>query len=141
MPVETLIWKDQGLEILDQRVLPLKEQRILLTTTEEVAEAIENLSVRGAPAIGIAAAYGVVIAALEHPDEIHVRSSIERLSRTRPTAINLFNALKRMSMEVSDAFASGDPADRLLKCANSIYEEDRAVCRALAQNIALIPNP
>jgi len=134
MPVETLIWKDRGLEILDQRLLPLKEVRLLLTTAEEVAEAIENLAVRGAPAIGIAAAYGVVIAALEHPDEMHVRLSIERLSRTRPTAINLFNALERMSVEVSNAFASRNPAGRLLEYAHAIYDEDREICRALARN-------
>ena len=132
MPVETLRWKERGLEIIDQRLLPVKEKRILLETTEDIAVAIETLAVRGAPAIGVAAAYGVVVAALENPDEAHVRSSVERLRNTRPTAVNLFSALDKMTAGLSDAFASKDPAGKLLELAHSIYEEDMRICRALS---------
>ncbi|MFC1692805.1 S-methyl-5-thioribose-1-phosphate isomerase [Candidatus Latescibacterota bacterium] len=140
MPVETLKWKEKGLEIIDQRFLPLEEKRSLLTTTEEVAESIETLAVRGAPAIGVAAAYGVVIAAMENTEENHVRAAINRLRLTRPTAVNLFHALDRMSAGLNDAFESQDPVKRLLECAHSIYEEDMQKCRILSQYGARLLN-
>ena len=68
MPVETLKWTNQGLVIIDQRLLPAREVYRTLKTTEDVCEAIETLAVRGAPAIGIAAAYGVVIAVKENAE-------------------------------------------------------------------------
>jgi len=133
MPIKTLEWKDhEGLEIIDQRLLPLTEKYILLTTTKDVAEAIKSLAVRGAPAIGVAAAYGVVVAAIEKTDREHVRNSIALLRETRPTAVNLFHALDKMSAELSDAFASADPVGRLLECAHSLYEEDMKICRTLS---------
>lgn len=134
MPVATLAWKDGGLDIIDQRKLPLTEKHLLLTTVPEVCEAIETLAVRGAPAIGVAAAYGVVIAARELMDEAHVRASILRLRKTRPTAVNLFNVLDRMESAVGDAFASGDPDGRLLELARGIHEEDLRICRALSEH-------
>ena len=140
MPVKTLEWKEKGLEIIDQRLLPVEEKRILLTTVEEVAGAIETLAVRGAPAIGVAAAYGVVIAARENPGEAHVRSAIERLKRTRPTAVNLFFALDRMAEALSGAFDSTDPAERLLECAHAIFDEDKRICRMLSQHGAQLLN-
>ncbi len=132
MPVATLAWKDGGLDIIDQRLLPLTEKHLLLTTVPEVCEAIETLAVRGAPAIGVAAAYGVVVAAGEREDEAHVRAAIARLRKTRPTAVNLFNVLDRMERAVGDAFASGDPAGRLLELARAVHEEDLRICRALS---------
>lgn len=132
MPVKTLIWKEHGLEIIDQRLLPTVEKNALLRTVDEVAMAIETLAVRGAPAIGVAAAYGVVIAARENTDVAFVRSSIERLRKTRPTAVNLFYALDRMAGELNEAFASNDPAGRLLEVAHSIFEEDMRICQTLS---------
>ena len=132
MPVATLAWKDGGLDIIDQRLLPLTEKHLFLTTVPDVCEAIETLAVRGAPAIGVAAAYGVVVAVRERADEAYVRASILRLRKTRPTAVNLFNALDRMECAVGDAFASGDPEGRLLELAHALYEEDLRICRALS---------
>lgn len=132
MPVETLAWKDRGLEIIDQRLLPLTEKRLLLTTVTHVCEAIETLAVRGAPAIGVTAAYGVVVAAREKTDEEYIRASILRLRKTRPTAVNLFNALDRMERAVGDACASADPSGRLLELAREIHEEDLRICRRLS---------
>jgi methylthioribose-1-phosphate isomerase len=140
MQVETCKWKEQGLEIIDQRLLPAEEKRVLLTTAEQVAEAIETLAVRGAPAIGVAAAYGVVIAARENTDEAYVLSAIERLKRTRPTAVNLYNALDKMTEVLSDAFNSNDPAGRLLERAHSIFEEDIKICRTLSEHGAQLLN-
>ncbi len=132
MPVDTLRWKGNGLEILDQRLLPLDETYIILTTVEAVAHAIETLAVRGAPAIGVAAAYGVVVAALEHAEEQHVRAAVRRLTATRPTAVNLFYALNAMEAAVGAAFDSGDPAAYLLERAKAIHDEDMRICRELS---------
>ena len=134
MPVETLKWTDDGLVIIDQRLLPVKEQYVTLKTAEEVCEAIATLAVRGAPAIGVAAAYGVVIAVKEKPDEDHVSKAIERLRKTRPTAVNLFHALDIMEKHVDNAFASSDPAARFLELADGIYEEDQRICRELSEH-------
>lgn len=133
MPVNTLSWSGRGLEIIDQRLLPVTEKRILLTTVDAVCGAIRTLAVRGAPAIGVAAAYGVVVAAREHAGEEYVRAAIAGLRETRPTAVNLFHALDRMEAAVADAFVSGDPAGRLLERAREIHEEDIRICRALSE--------
>jgi methylthioribose-1-phosphate isomerase len=134
MAVVTVRWGDRGLDILDQRRLPLTERRLILATVDEVCEAIRTLAVRGAPAIGVAAAYGVAIAAREKTDEAFVRSSIVKLRMTRPTAVNLFHALDRMEAEVSAAFDSGDPAAFLLDRARLIHDEDIHICRALSEH-------
>ena len=134
MPVETLRWDEKGLDIIDQRLLPVREERILLKTTEDVCMAINTLAIRGAPAIGVAAAYGVVVAALENCEIEHVRASISCLRGTRPTAVNLFNALDRMEAVLENAFKSPDPAGVLLQKARDIHEEDDRICRALSMH-------
>ncbi len=132
MPVETMKWTEQGLVILDQRLLPNTEKYLVLDTTDKVYDAITTLAVRGAPAIGVAAAYGVVVAALERCDEVHVLSAIAQLRSSRPTAVNLFHALDMMEQAVGEAFASGNPVDRLLERAHDFYEEDLHICRTLS---------
>ncbi len=134
IPVETVKWTENGLVIINQRMLPMEEKYITLKTTEDVCNAIETLEIRGAPAIGVAAAYGVVIAVREEPDKEHVLSSIERLRKTRPTAINLFHALDIMEKKLDDAFASGEPEAKFLELADDIYEEDMQICRSLSKN-------
>jgi len=134
MPVKTLSWTSRGLEIIDQRLLPLEERRILLGTADAVWTAIRTLAVRGAPAIGVAAAFGVVVAARERTDEAFVRRSIERFRAARPTAVNLFHALDRMEKPLDDAFSSGDPAGKLLERAKEIHDEDLRICRALSEH-------
>ncbi|MFC1561149.1 S-methyl-5-thioribose-1-phosphate isomerase [Candidatus Latescibacterota bacterium] len=134
MPVETLKWTDQGLVIIDQRLLPSKEVYRTLKTTEDVCEAIKTLAVRGAPAIGITAAYGVVIAVKENAEREHVLSSITRLRKTRPTGMNLFHALDVMEKNLADAFASGNPFARFLELTNYMYEEDLRICRTLSKH-------
>ena len=86
-------WKGDYLLLLDQRLLPWEEKYLELKTLEEVAISIEKMMVRGAPAIGCVAAYGVVLAMKEGKG---LEEAIARLSRTRPTAVNLFWALERM---------------------------------------------
>ena len=134
MLFETLRWDKDGLIILDQRRLPLKETYLTLNTVNAVAEAIKTLAVRGAPAIGVAAAYGVVVAAREKPARTAVADAILTLRRTRPTAVNLFAALDRMEACLDSAFDSTDPVACLLECARGIHEEDRRICRELSMN-------
>ncbi len=141
MPVATLTWEKDALRLIDQTRLPEELVHIKCEEVETVAEAILNLRVRGAPAIGVAAAYGVVVGAQEalaseDNFEDRVRAAIERLSRTRPTAVNLFWALNRME-KVLDASAGSAPSeirDRLLQEAHRIFEEDRQVCRQIGRN-------
>lgn len=133
MNIQTVRWDDGALVILDQRLLPLREEYLSLGTTEDVCEAIRTMAVRGAPAIGVAAAYGVVVAALERAEPDYVREAIRKLEKTRPTAVNLFYALKTMEDTLEEAFSSPDPAARLLKCAHEVFEEDILMCRTLSR--------
>jgi len=114
--------------LLDQTQLPAREVWLDLCTPAEVAEAICHLRVRGAPAIGIAAAYGVVLASnAEQPDEA-VEGAIGLLESTRPTAVNLSWALARMRSVAENHKASGRELLRaaLLEEARAIEAEDRA---------------
>ena len=97
---ETLEWRGDNLRIVDQRALPDKLIFWDCRTVADVAEAIRTLAVRGAPAIGIAAAYGVVLGA--RTDRKSVDSAIRELACTRPTAVNLFWALERMKKTVEE---------------------------------------
>jgi methylthioribose-1-phosphate isomerase len=119
---------DQEVILLDQRRLPLEESYLRLARVEDVAVAIETLAVRGAPAIGIAAAYGVVLAAAEGGDvDAAVTAGIARLRRTRPTAVNLAWALQRMARVVPRDAAA------LAVEARAIHREDVEACRAIGQ--------
>lgn len=88
----TIEWEDGKLRLLDQRLLPRRTEYAVCESAEDTARAIENMTVRGAPAIGVAAAYGLVLA-LKNED---FAEAAERLAATRPTAVNLFWAIKRM---------------------------------------------
>ena len=131
---------DRLVALLDQRALPLAERYELFSRVEQVAESIELLMVRGAPAIGIAAAYGVVLAAAEENGaaETYTRSigaAVERLRGTRPTAVNLAWALERMS-RLARAVAPLEPAQRIAKLAaeaRAIHREDVAACRTIGK--------
>lgn len=125
-----LFWEDGRLVLLDQRQLPNHTVYMECSSVECVAEAIECLAVRGAPAIGIAAAFGTALAAAEGRGA--VERAVERLRRTRPTAVNLFWALDRM-----EAKARGTPEDELagelLGEAREILREDVACNRAIGR--------
>ncbi len=124
--------------LLDQRRLPLEEHYDELRHVEEVAIAIETLAVRGAPAIGLAAAYGLVLAAARAEPGSFVEAmgkADSRLRRTRPTAVNLAWALDRMRGVVRSV-ESLSPPERLARLseeARSIHREDVAACRAMGR--------
>jgi methylthioribose-1-phosphate isomerase len=129
--ISPMRWEGGVLHLLDQRRLPGEEVWVACRSEEEVADAIRRMVVRGAPAIGCAAAYGVVLAARRGADLVR---AIELLAATRPTAVNLFWALGRMREA-----AAGGP-DALEARAIAIQEEDVAMCRAIGRHgAALVP--
>lgn len=145
----TLRWFEGALELLDQRMLPDREEYLRLTQVEEVAAAIESLAVRGAPAIGCTAAFGLVCAANETDttDLSLLRDALDaackRLIETRPTAVNLSWALARMATiwsAIPDARSVAELRAALLTEAQKILEEDVAACRAIgAEALPLVP--
>jgi methylthioribose-1-phosphate isomerase len=144
----TVRWSDEGVVMLDQRLLPEREEYLVCARVEEVAQAIETLAVRGAPAIGCAAAFGVALAARVSParDAValaaDVEAAIRRLAATRPTAVNLFWALERMRGRLGAE--RGTDAARLraalLHEAQAVLAEDIAACRVIGRaGAALVP--
>lgn len=129
----TLEWNASAprLRLLDQRKLPAEVTFRDCATYEDVARAIEDMTVRGAPAIGIAAAYGVVLAARTSPDLIE--TAAERLSKTRPTAINLHWALERMTRIAEINEKSAQLYELVEKEAIRINEEDIEINRKISR--------
>ena len=141
-------WEDDRLVLIDQTRLPTEEVERACASWPEVAEAIRRLVVRGAPAIGVAAAFGVVLAARASraADRTALLADLEEaikgLAATRPTAVNLFWALDRMRRvaEAGPGLAVGPLRDRLLVEAQAILAEDLAANRAMgAHGAALVP--
>jgi methylthioribose-1-phosphate isomerase len=141
-------WADDRLILIDQTRLPAEEVERACATWPEVALAIRSLVVRGAPAIGVAAAFGVVLAArasraADRPALLgDLEDAIKGLAATRPTAVNLFWALDRMrrAIEARQDLPAPALADRLLAEAQAVLAEDLAANRALgAHGAALVP--
>lgn len=126
--INPVIWKDDTLQLLDQRLLPGQEVWLRLDTMDAAAAAITDMVVRGAPAIGVTAAYAVVLAARQRyaadPENWKqaIATDLERLLLARPTAVNLRWAVERMSPLV-DA-VQGDPVEPLLAAATEIHRQD-----------------
>lgn len=135
--VRAVRWTGDALDLLDQRWLPQRQERLLCRSSREVAEAIHALVVRGAPAIGIAAAWGVVLAAerIEAADGTAaveaLAGAMEELNASRPTAVNLAWALRRMRACLQAA--GGDWRQRLAAEAAAIEAEDLAANRRMGQ--------
>ncbi len=144
--IRAVEWSSGGLRLLDQRLLPRLEQWITFSDALGVAQAIRDMVVRGAPAIGIAAAYGVVLAAQARYDESaeHWMNLIEEdfklLAESRPTAVNLFWALDRMKARLAGIEAN--PVECLLAEAKLIHAEDVAANRCMGElGAGLIDGP
>jgi methylthioribose-1-phosphate isomerase len=141
---ETLRWlgdENGRLALIDQTLLPGKCQELVCSDVDALWEAIRSLRVRGAPAIGIAAAYGVClglqgVACDETSFFQRLESVAERLASSRPTAVNLFWALDRMR-RCARSLPGSLPADQwrstMLAEARAIHDEDRATCRAIGR--------
>jgi methylthioribose-1-phosphate isomerase len=137
--VETIQWIDGAAVLIDQTRLPLEEKYVACRTYEEMAAAIRDMIVRGAPAIGVAAAMGVALGVLQGAE---FETVCETLAKTRPTAVNLFWAIDRMKRLY--ASLAGQPRDaicrRMVQEAQIVREEDIAICRAIGRNgVELVP--
>lgn len=145
--VETLRWVGGPggyLSLLDQTLLPARVKYLRIREMPVVIDAIRRLAVRGAPAIGVAAAYGLVLGLREEAPSSPAafKRSLARvkkcLGESRPTAVNLFWSLDRMSSRAAELAAGGGAPGEILKDlldeARLIHEEDRSLCRAIGEH-------
>jgi methylthioribose-1-phosphate isomerase len=145
--IETLRWNKDHFEMIDQRILPSEFKYISYTTADQVSDGIRDMVVRGAPAIGCAAAYGVALAALNLKDASSddfskgMEEAFEVLAQSRPTAINLFWAIDRMRNKMNESQGSSkEIANVLLDEAHEIKREDIEINRAMGKNGAELLN-
>jgi len=136
-------WSDEGVLMLDQRLLPTEEKWLTLRSFNEVADGIRNMVVRGAPAIGVSAAYGIALGTknfvgtniIDLEDDLDYICDV--MSKTRPTAVNLFWAIDRMKRTFQKAKAEGKSVSEikqiLIQDAKDIHEEDIESQRLIAQ--------
>ncbi|HLH03252.1 MAG TPA: S-methyl-5-thioribose-1-phosphate isomerase [Bryobacteraceae bacterium] len=142
--IETIEWTPEGVVMIDQTRLPREVVFVTCRDYREVAEAIRSMVIRGAPAIGVAAAMGVALGVLQSDDPAREMPVIcETLSKTRPTAVNLFWAIDRMKRVFAEV--QGAPLarirERLVEEAQAIRNEDIAINEAIGRNGApLVPD-
>ncbi len=133
MNLETIQFKNNRLIIIDQTLLPFQEKFLNLQTLEEVIEAIKSLKVRGAPAIGIVAAYGLVVHAINLKKQNlltfqSLKIAANQLKQARPTAVNLSWAVERLLNAIKDLNTPEKVITRLKKEAIDIHQEDKSTC-------------
>ncbi len=138
--VETIQWTDNGVVMIDQTRLPREETYVTCHDYREVADAIKTMVIRGAPAIGVAAAMGVALGVIEGAD---FETVCDTLARTRPTAVNLFWAIDRMKRLYASMHREPREAivRRMVDEAKQVRLEDIAICKAIGRNGAsLVPD-
>src|SRR5436190_24080316 len=149
--IKTVEWTPEGVRMIDQRLLPTEEKYLIFRSADEVAEAIKQMVVRGAPAIGVAAAMGLAVGlqqavattAADLQEDFDYMCDL--MSRTRPTAVNLFWAIERMRATFRRAAAETNDAEEIKQHmiveAQAIFDEDIASNRALGRfGSELIPD-
>lgn len=140
--IDAISYENDALHYLDQRFLPLKEVRVSTRDFKRVIEAIKTLAIRGAPLIGIAAGYAVVLAARQFKGKkknlnAHLLKAIQDIEASRPTAVNLFFATARMKRVIDSELSHSDIpelADKLEREARAIHREELERCERIAQN-------
>ncbi len=144
--VKTLEWTEEGVRFIDQRKLPTEESYVVARTYEEVAEAIRNMTVRGAPAIGVAAAMGIALGVRDseagHLSELRrdFEQICETIGATRPTAVNLSWAIRRMQGKFEESHELPLPQlkQALITEARQMYLEDIAANEAMGRHGAVL---
>jgi methylthioribose-1-phosphate isomerase len=147
----TIEWKDDAVVMIDQRKLPASEVYVTCKTANEVAKAIKTMVIRGAPAIGVAAAMGIAVgmtrsrATGTKQFTTEFQKTCELMAGTRPTAVNLFWAIERMKKAFAAAAQDGQSVDeikkRLVAEARAIHDEDVQSCRTMgAHGATLVPS-
>jgi len=141
--IKTIEWTDEGISMLDQRLLPSEEKYLMLRSYDEVAEAIKKMVVRGAPAIGVSAAMGLALGASQSvgmsvadlEDDFDYMCKV--MSQTRPTAVNLFWAIERMRERFRREKSTTQETEKikasLIEEAQAIFREDIEANRALGR--------
>ena len=146
----TIEWKDDAVVMIDQRKLPASEVYVTCKTANEVAKAIKTMVIRGAPAIGVAAAMGIAVGMIRSRATgtkqftTEFQKTCELMAGTRPTAVNLFWAIERMKKAFAAAAHDGQSVDeikrRLVEEARAIHDEDVQSCRTMgAHGAELVP--
>jgi methylthioribose-1-phosphate isomerase len=147
----TIEWNDSGVVMIDQRKLPASEIYVTCRTAKDVAKAITTMVIRGAPAIGVAAAMGIALgmrrstATGTKQFTTEFQRTCDLMAATRPTAVNLFWAIERMKTTFAAAAQGGASVDelkqRLEADARAIHDEDVQSCRTMgAHGAALVPD-
>ncbi|HEV7844527.1 MAG TPA: hypothetical protein VGO69_12615, partial [Pyrinomonadaceae bacterium] len=141
--IKTVEWTNEGVRMIDQRILPTEEKYLMLRSYEEVADAIKTMVVRGAPAIGVSAAMGIALGANQSVGtsiadlEYDFDYICDVMSQTRPTAVNLFWAIERMRAALRRAKAETEDVEeakrRLVAEAQAIFKEDIEANRSLGR--------
>jgi methylthioribose-1-phosphate isomerase len=141
--IKTVEWTDEGVRMIDQRILPTEEKYLMLRSYDEVAEAIKKMVVRGAPAIGVSAAMGLALGAKQSVGtavsdlEFDFDYMCEVMSKTRPTAVNLFWAIERMRQAFNRAKAKTSDTEEVKQAlvdeALAVYKEDLEANRAMGR--------
>jgi methylthioribose-1-phosphate isomerase len=136
--IKTIFWEDAAVVMIDQKLLPLEERQVICRDYREVAQAIKDLTVRGAPAIGVAAALGIALGALhiaaatKQDFAMSFQEICDEFSRTRPTARNLFWAIERMKRSFEENTSAVPEIKKdLVAEACRIVQEDIAICRRI----------
>jgi len=146
----TIAWQGDDIVMVDQRKLPADEIYVTCRTVNDIVKAINNMVIRGAPAIGVCASMGLALGALHSKATgtkqftTEFQKNCDLLTATRPTAVNLFWAIERMKRAFADGALAGESVDdlkaRLRREADRIHDEDIANCRAIGANgAALVP--
>jgi len=141
--IETIVWTEAGVVMIDQTRLPREETYVTCSSFEQVAEAIRSMVIRGAPAIGVAAAMGIAIGMLGAQTEQEFEQICSTLAATRPTAVNLFWAIDRMRKKYHEhrARSLADMREALVAEAKLIRVEDIAINECIGRNGApLVPD-
>src|ERR687891_1605743 len=146
----TIDWKDDAVVMIDQRKLPASEIYVSCKTASEIAKAIKTMVIRGAPAIGVAAAMGIAVGMKKSKATgtkqftTEFQKTCDLMAATRPTAVNLFWAIDRMKDVFAEAAQGGCSVDeikqRLEAAARGIHDADVASCHSLgAHGATLVP--
>src|SRR5205823_7910383 len=144
--IQTLEWTDQGVRFLDQTKLPTEETYVNCTTYQEVADVIRNMVVRGAPAIGVAAALGIALGVKNSKAETvgDLKRDFDQIcdviGKTRPTAVNLFWAIRRMQEKFERIRIRPIPQIKqgLIEEAQRMHAEDIAANQAMGRHGATL---
>ena len=141
--IKTVEWTNEGVRMIDQRLLPTEEKYLMLRSYEEVAEAIKKMVVRGAPAIGVSAAFGLALGASQSVGtsiadlEDDFSYMCEVMGKTRPTAVNLFWAIERMKAAFNREKATTENVEelkaKLVAEAKAIFKEDLEANRSIGR--------